>query len=158
MCVSLLCIDFNIHLDCVKDAHFSIFPFKLPYNSVCLGLQCWSTQFFVNSLVSEIQHQHQQRERTFPPQKKKNRQIFSLHKKTTHKISLRKTKVRDERFIYHIYIYQVLALALSLSLCVCVSRSRTRIHGVFFIPSFCSLLFPTMKCVLDYSRPFFKAR
>ena len=50
MCVSLFCIDFNIHLDCVKDAHFSIFPSKLPYNSVCLGLQCWSTQFFVDYL------------------------------------------------------------------------------------------------------------
>ena len=51
MCVSLLCIDFNIHLHRVKDAHFSIFPSKLPYNSVCLGLQCWSTRFFVNYLL-----------------------------------------------------------------------------------------------------------
>ena len=34
MCVSLLCIDFNIHLDCVKDAHFSIFPLKLPYKKI----------------------------------------------------------------------------------------------------------------------------
>jgi len=31
MCVSLLFIDFNMHLDSVKYAFFSHFPSKLPY-------------------------------------------------------------------------------------------------------------------------------
>ena len=38
--------------ECLNFVSLFITPSKgvLPYNSVCLGLRCWSTQFFVNSL------------------------------------------------------------------------------------------------------------
>ena len=59
------------------------------------------------------------------------------------------------RGLYAVYIYT----KLSLSLCVCVSLSRScaRIHGVFFIPSFCALLFPTMMICFGLVVLFFKA-
>lgn len=92
-------------------------------------------------LRAHQKHQRSNKRReTFPPQNKKNR---SSQKTTTQNFCSRKTKVRDERFIYYIYT------KFSLSVCVSLSRSRTRIHRVFFIPSFYSLLFPI--CVLDYS-------
>ena len=50
MCVSLLFIDFNIHLDSVKDAFFLHFPLKLPYKTVRVLKQFFFTQFFVNNL------------------------------------------------------------------------------------------------------------
>ena len=87
-----------------------------------------------NKKTSEIQQQRLSR--------LKIRRTDLLFIRKRHKISLRKTKVRDERFIYHIYIPS----SRSLSVCVSLSRSRTRIHRVFFIPSFYSLLFPMMMC------------
>ena len=91
-----------------------------------------------NKKTSEIQHQRLSRLNI--------RRTDLLFIRKRHKISLRKTKVRDERFIYHIYIPSSLSLSLSLCVCVSLSRSRTRIHRVFFIPSFYSLLFPMMMC------------
>ena len=88
---------------------------------------------------------------TSPPQNTKNRDLLLIRKR--HIKFLCERQRYATRGLCATYIYQVL----SLCVCVSLSRSRARIHGVFFIPSFCALLFPTMMICFGLVVLFFKA-